>query len=1438
MFVMLLAALLSACGSDGSEPAQRAPNDLGLQQCELVDGTVLGAPTDPIMIDGVATQACRISAGHIRGGSRVDLKWSHQYKPLAWVLDGKLEIGESKTYATLDEFVKGGFARLGVGAGVLRATAGSTIVVHRNGYFEGDVVSSDENLEGGGEWAGMVVNGIGSHPDCPASTSASAFCNISGPHGYYGGLSVADARTHVIGGTILPPNNAGSTRLGFEGSVSEAGGAVAGAAPLGAAILFNAPQSQSNPRLINVFDSAGSGFEINGGYVANLRLIAQNTRGSAVHWHHGFSGGLTGIFYKNQSEHAAFRGDGGDVDLNGVTLIDRDFTGGTAISVRGGRVDLTNVLVQNFRGCLQLDAGAGATLTGVAFGCLTPTVAADDGTDYAATVTAAALANSDSSYYESDPALTADLRVGNTELSYTAWANSPGGRNIVGNIQDHAGHDLRLTYPDCMGVGTLLPEDQTVVVGRTTYRICQLSGTIEASGRLYSSFNGGSFAWVLNGAVSLGADFAQLGAAEQLASLTSPGYLFVPAGTVVYGRAGASLTVQPNTQWFVDGNANDPVEITALPGNAATRWGGVRILGVDRAECQNGSTAGVCAYAAARQLSIEYLRLMQAGDGQPALQLYEVGSGASIDYLEVVNSASTALALHGGRADLEHVVLSNSAGDQLLWEQGYRGTIRYGLFTTRNGNGGQALHGRNDSVNHDASPRSRPTLANVTLIGEGSGTAIRLEQGSGLLLQNSIAVDFEFCLDIDDAATAALQSSTPQEIAMTHVVLSCAAALVLEAEDGGSDYGHLVASSSSVHQMDPQLDEHFVASNPALPAPGAGYWGAVGGANDGWYLGWSGLGVLLSPECDGKGTLLDDYRYRFSSGQPFLGYGSGLFVELNYKVCRLPSTVSADLELTRYTGTDALINADGFAEVTESGTRYGIVGDVTWTRVPVPTIWLLDSMVTVGNGAELATVEEATALKSNPVELTLQPGTWVMATEEGGLHVTRGGRLQVNGEVMLEDQYCEYQLIGIACLEFPTAGPVSIFGEIDGVALPYIDITYSSDGSIDVNAGNVFGGYAPYAPLGTNMYDFFNGEHYRQFASSWRGITVDGFARNNRCEEAATAEPNSRVCNISGELGYHGGYDDNYANLEINNLYMIGGELQLNSVAGQIEGLNYWPSQFTDEQVGEAAVIELDGGVVNLREVLIDLTGIEGSRKPGTLIGWNHGYQGSMQYIYGASAQVADGAQSVLQANGRDYFIPLLRGANGDTGHENDLPRSMPTIANLSLRSYETDAGGQMTGAVDSSLIELTRGSGLYLYHSVIGATEGDSRISDYCFKLDDGAAERLTAGELVVNHLATTCQTLSDNSAVELGAMPGVNNTYAGSMAVFAMASERNYVDDFGPDAMAVNHEYNRYYPVQQAVDEYGHVAPDFSASPTADTEFLQVSDYLGAVDYWIRPW
>lgn len=114
--------LLSACtGETSDEVAQEQPQDLALAQCEVKQGGQVGTPIDPILVDGVETQACLLNTNVGQVG-RVNLKSSHNYQPLVWVLDGIYEIGQSKSYATLADWQADSLYRVeGEGSLLLRA---------------------------------------------------------------------------------------------------------------------------------------------------------------------------------------------------------------------------------------------------------------------------------------------------------------------------------------------------------------------------------------------------------------------------------------------------------------------------------------------------------------------------------------------------------------------------------------------------------------------------------------------------------------------------------------------------------------------------------------------------------------------------------------------------------------------------------------------------------------------------------------------------------------------------------------------------------------------------------------------------------------------------------------------------------------------------------------------------------------------------------------------------------------------------------------------------------------------------------------------------------------------------------------------------------------------------------------------------------------------
>jgi hypothetical protein len=340
-----------------------------------------------------------------------------------------------------------------------------------------------------------------------------------------------------------------------------------------------------------------------------------------------------------------------------------------------------------------------------------------------------------------------------------------------------------------MDVGTLASD--TVQIDNLTYQICDLNPTVAQSATLYSNFsiegrltNGGSpdyypknIAWRIDGQVQVGTDFTSLSSSEQAAALASPIQLTLVSSTklVATSNNDTELVIQPDARLRIAGSSTAAVEVGAVglsAGDITSSWHGISVNGHNDAE---------------QQLDIHYLRLFDTGeDGQAALTLNEVDGSSQIAYLDIYGAGADGLNINGGAVNFDHLVMANIAGDQIAWSNGYTGTIETAIVSPGDDSTGHVLHGINDSTDCDASPRSRPVITNITAAGFGSAnTAVLLEQGSGLLMFNSVFSEFATCLDIDDAETAALQSSDPQEILFDGVIFSCENTLATDSEDGG-----------------------------------------------------------------------------------------------------------------------------------------------------------------------------------------------------------------------------------------------------------------------------------------------------------------------------------------------------------------------------------------------------------------------------------------------------------------------------------------------------------------------------------------------------------------------------------------------------------------------------------------------------------------------------
>ena len=195
------------------------------------------------------------------------------------------------------------------------------------------------------------------------------------------------------------------------------------------------------------------------------------------------------------------------------------------------------------------------------------------------------------------------------------------------------------------------------------------------------------------------------------------GYVFVESGqtltiepgTIVKGAPGSgvdasALIVSKGGQLMADGTAAAPIIFTfegdPLDGSVAydTRgqWGGIIILGnattnfggpaqiegipTDNNLAEYGGdndsdNSGVLRYVSIRHGGIE----LGAANEINGLTLAGVGSGTTIDHIEVVSNLDDGVEFFGGAVSATHVLVAFCGDDSFDWDQGYHGARQHPL---------------------------------------------------------------------------------------------------------------------------------------------------------------------------------------------------------------------------------------------------------------------------------------------------------------------------------------------------------------------------------------------------------------------------------------------------------------------------------------------------------------------------------------------------------------------------------------------------------------------------------------------------------------------------------------------------------------------------------------------------------------------------------------
>ncbi len=420
----------------------------------------------------------------------------------------------------------------------------------------------------------------------------------------------------------------------------------------------------------------------------------------------------------------------------------------------------------------------------------------------------------------------------------------------------------------------------------TDYRNCEISGRITAD---YTVQNLPGVRYSLSGPVNVGTDIGGDGAAAGGQRVT----LTVQPGTVVFASSGNDyLVVNRGSRLSAAGTATAPIIFTARANiegttteNSQGLWGGIILLGrAPISDCNTavaggsvgcqqvieGTTGSLYGGATAEDSSgtLQYVQIKYSGfaiapgNELQGLTLGGVGSGTTLDHIQVHNSSDDGIEIFGGRANLKYLVITGADDDALDTDLGYKGFIQFVIAAQRDATNGDSMIEADSNGNEEALPRQNTRLANFTFLQRSTTqglNAILLRGGTDYTAVNGVVVGTTNCIDIDEtggtgtrAANPALDDVGPP--VFNSVALSCPTPFAEESTPnvtratitsifnaGTNNNANLVSTLTNgyVNGANERAVTPFNASTLGSFMVNTSYIGAVRDSSDTWWSGWT-----------------------------------------------------------------------------------------------------------------------------------------------------------------------------------------------------------------------------------------------------------------------------------------------------------------------------------------------------------------------------------------------------------------------------------------------------------------------------------------------------------------------------------------------------------------------------------------------------------------------
>ncbi len=298
-------------------------------------------------------------------------------------------------------------------------------------------------------------------------------------------------------------------------------------------------------------------------------------------------------------------------------------------------------------------------------------------------------------------------------------------------------------------------------------------------------------------------------------------------------QAGATLTIEPGTVIFGDkatkgtliinrgarieaaGTAAQPIVFTSgeAPGSRAPGdWGGLILCGRSvinnpggtavvegGVEAVFGGTDAADNSGTLSHVRIEFPGIAYATDNEiNGLTIAGVGTGTTIDHVQVSFSGDDSFEFFGGSANVKHLVAFSGRDDDFDMDNGYSGRVQFGVvlrgpnFADPSGSNG--FEHDNDATGTGATPFTSPVLSNISVFGPKATSgiaidetnykrAVHLRRNTPSRVFNSVFAGYPVGLYIDDASTET--NATNGELKVKNCVFSAMATL-LKTDDGST----------------------------------------------------------------------------------------------------------------------------------------------------------------------------------------------------------------------------------------------------------------------------------------------------------------------------------------------------------------------------------------------------------------------------------------------------------------------------------------------------------------------------------------------------------------------------------------------------------------------------------------------------------------------------